>query len=279
MPRRDDDEFDDDRPRRRSEDDDDFDRPRRKSGGGGTTVVLIIVAVAMIGLCVVGGVGYGVWAAISKVREAAARMQSMNNLKQIALAMHMYEDNHSHLPMPSMTGPGDRNGLSWRAAVLPYLEQDAIFRSLRTDQPWDSPANRQFTSAPLRVFSSAGDPATQPEAGRTRFRVFVGGGAMFEWDKKTRVGGKEDERTAVITDGTSNTIMIVEAADPVPWAKPEELEYDPRGPLPRLGPPDRDVVLLSMADGAVKPMKKSTPEATLRPLITRNGGEVVSADF
>jgi hypothetical protein len=49
----------------------------------------------------------------------------------------------------------------------------------------------------------------------------------------------------------SNTIAVVEAADAVPWTKPEELDYNPNGPLPPLGLPGRKGILVLMADGHV----------------------------
>lgn len=278
MPRPDD--FDD-RPRqRRFEDDDDHDRPRRRKSGGGSGLLigLLIGGGVLVLLCaglLVGGFFY----ARSKVQDAAGRMVSSNNLKQLSLAMRNYESANSSLPLPSLTGPGDRNGLSWRAGLLPYVEQESVFRMLNTNERWDSPTNSRAATVAVQTFITPNDPETAPGTGRTRYRVFVGGGAMFEWDKKTKFFGKEDERTAVVTDGLANTIMIAEAAEAVPWPKPQELEYSPNGPLPQLGPPDRDTFLVAMGDGSVRPVKKDIKESTLRALITRGGGEVVPPDF
>jgi prepilin-type processing-associated H-X9-DG protein len=68
----------------------------------------------------------------------------------------------------------------------------------------------------------------------------------------------------------------VEAANGVPWTKPDDLPFDPNGPLPALGGQFRSGFNVLYADGSVKPIPRDTPEATLKALITRNGGEIVT---
>jgi hypothetical protein len=100
----------------------------------------------------------------------------------------------------------------------------------------------------------------------TYFRVFVGPGAAFEADKRVTFAG--------FTDGTSNTFLIVEAWDAVPWTKPEELDYDPNGPLPGLGGIAKDGSFrVCLADGSVHVVPKNAPEESIRALITRNGND------
>jgi hypothetical protein len=78
-------------------------------------------------------------------------------------------------------------------------------------------------------------------------------------------------------DGTSNTLMIVEAGEAVPWTKPEELIYLPDKPVPKLGGLFRDGFHACYADGSVQHISKEIfkDEPVLRALITRNGGEAV----
>jgi prepilin-type processing-associated H-X9-DG protein len=122
----------------------------------------------------------------------------------------------------------------------------------------------------VKQFQTVYDP--QPGA-RTPYRTFVGGGALFDPDGKP-------VRFTDIKDGSSNTIMLVHAADQVPWAQPRELPYSPTAPLPALGhatePRGANV---AMADGSVRYLKKETPENVIRGLITRAGGETVSLDW
>ena len=66
--------------------------------------------------------------AVQKVREAAARMQSQNNLKQIALACHMYNDTYQQLPRGGIAS-WDQNGPTWSflALLLPFVEQSNLY--------------------------------------------------------------------------------------------------------------------------------------------------------
>jgi prepilin-type processing-associated H-X9-DG protein len=81
-----------------------------------------------------------------------------------------------------------------------------------------------------------------------------------------------------ITDGSSNTILAVEAKREIPWTKPEDIPFDPNVPLPELGGFTPDGFNALFADGSVHYLKKSIAPTTLKALITRDGGEVISSD-
>lgn len=204
--------------------------------------------------------------AVQKVREAANRMRGMNNLKQMALAMHNYHDTFGHFPAAAICDKQGKPLLSWRVAVLPFLEQEALYKQFKLDQPWDSPHNIQLLKQMPKVYFREGvsrDGDTQ-----TYYRVFTGRQAPFDLRKGRRI--------ADFTDGTSNTLLIVEAAQSVPWTRPEELEYDPMKPIPALGRFSANGSVVGFADGSVRFLSATINEQTLRALITHNGGEIVN---
>src|SRR5260370_3576959 len=150
-----------------------------------------------------------------KIREAAARSQSANNTKQIGLAMHNYNDTHNSFPAHAIySKDGKTPLLSWRVAILPYLEQDALYREFKVDEPWDSPHNKKLISK-MPVNYKPGGAGTK-EVGKTYYQVVTGPDTVFDGAKKMKL---QD-----IKDGTSNTLMAIEAKDPVVWSKPEDLK-------------------------------------------------------
>jgi RNA polymerase sigma factor (sigma-70 family) len=199
--------------------------------------------------------------------ERKARGQSVNNLKQLGLAMHMYLDTYKRFPEPAIYDKNGRPLLSWRVALLPYLEQDALYKRFNLDEPWDSPQNKMLLGEMPKIFDhpSSMNWNINPS---TFYQVFVGKGAGFEKRKGMRF-------PTDIPDGAATTIMIVEVSSDLPWTKPEDLEYEADGPLPELGSKHQDVIHAAMFDGSVHTLPKNLDESVLRALITRNGGEVI----
>ena len=165
---------------RRPDDDypDDYDdRPRRRRRPpprrGSNTVWVVLGVVLLLGVCGVAMLFLGV----SKVRQAAALTQASNNLKQIGLGYHMYAGVNGSLPR-DIAGPDGTPLLSWRVAVLPYLEQGALHRRFRLDEPWDGPNNRSLLQAMPRVYANPRFPPPGP--GLTHFQSFVGPRTPFD---------------------------------------------------------------------------------------------------
>lgn len=202
--------------------------------------------------------------------------RAINNLKQIGLAFHNHESAFQFFP--SDVAFGVKNpAMSWRVQILPFIEQDNLnlYKQLDLMKPWDDPANlKVLESAEMpKVFEHPGRPAPK---GHTYFRVFSFPKNAKGNDRPAFEEGKRGPRIADFTDGTSNTFLVVEAGEAVPWYKPDVLPYDGKLPLPQLGDKDADLFLVVMTDGSVRPMRPSkVGERNLRAYITRAGGEVV----
>jgi beta-lactamase regulating signal transducer with metallopeptidase domain len=200
-------------------------------------------------------------------RKAAQRSQSMNNMKQIGLAMHNFQDTFGRFPPPSLLGPDGKTPHSWRVALLPYLEQSSLYNEYKLDEPWDSPANKKVLEKMPALFR---DPSDTSPAHCSSYFVPTGESTLFSGHVGTPI--------SQITDGTSNTIMVVQASREIPWTKPDDVLISADAPLPKLGLPGSDGFEAGFADGSVRRIKASIVEATLRALFTRSGGEVIDFD-
>jgi hypothetical protein len=243
-----------------------------------TGLVLGLVGTLMTCACV--PLGVLLWPAVQNVAEARDRVQSRNNLKQMALAMHNYHDVHGHFPAAALRAPGAqpfdpraRPLLSWRVALLPFLEQDQLYREFRLDEPWDSEHNKKLLPRIPKVYQLPGEQPG-PE-GLTKYQVFVGPFSPQSGAPISMFQRPVGMRMAEVPDGLSNTITVVEAANGVPWTKPEDLPFDLSKPLPPLGGRFRKGFHAAFADGSVRFIPKDTPERDLKEMITCNGGEVV----
>jgi hypothetical protein len=202
-----------------------------------------------------------------KVKEAAARAQSSNNLKQIALALHNYASVMGSLPPAAVCDKTGKPMLSWRVLILPYIEQQELYKEFKLDEPWDSEHNKKLLIKMPKIYELPGMP------NETHYRVFVGNDAMFEYLKGPKL---IDVHNA---DGISNTIMVVTAKDAVPWTKPDELDFDPDKDMTKLlGFFPGDVCMVGMGDGAVRGLSKKLSKKTLHGLITKSGGELTNFD-
>ena len=215
-------------------------------------IVTVVVLMFTVGIAAVGVTHQTAWLATSREpiftrSTAAPRMISQNNLKQHGLAVHSFaEFNHNRLPNDSFTRDG-RPLHSWQTILLPYLDQDDLFKKMKFDQPWNHPNNFESINTQLRIFqhpsaeskvTSSGLPATHYAANSLSF------------------GGDQPRRLADYFKGTSNTILIGEAVrNPRSWADPLG------GRDPRLGlnhpngfgsPSNQKATQFVFADGSVR---------------------------
>jgi hypothetical protein len=207
--------------------------------------------------------------AVGKVRAAAARLSDQNNLKQIGLGFHSLHDVTNGIAPYAMNQFGQPNrGLSWRVELLPYLEQDNLYRAFDTGSSWDSRTNARVSARPVRVYHTALN-LNQEATGDTPYRVFIGGGALFNEDGKRVAFGE-------VKDTLANTLMVVHATEQVPWAAPRDFAYSPDAPLPAVGHAAHpNWFNACLTDGSVRLIPAPMADAALRALVTRAGGEPV----
>ena len=153
--------------------------------------------------------------------------ESIARLKTIGIGIHNFHDTYKVL-IPAYSVDGERPLLSWRVHLLPFIGGQKLHALFRFDEPWDSEHNRQLVEFMPTVYEAAGSKAGP---GKTNFLAVRGEGAVFP-----DVVAGQAHNFASVRDGTSNTIMIVEASDPAAqeWTKPEDWPWTQEDPLKKL---------------------------------------------
>lgn len=188
-----------------------------------------------------------------------------NNLKQIALAWHNHEAVHGHFPSNEMDKKG-KALLSWRVQILPYIEELPLYQKFKLDEPWDSENNKKLIDEMPKLFAPVRGKA---EAGMTFYQSFTGEKALLKPGQKLTI--------AAITDGTSNTFMVAEAAKPVIWTKPDDLVFDGKE-VPKLGGMFDGNFHAAFCDGSVRRVRKTIDPDVLKLLINPSDGNAIPAD-
>jgi hypothetical protein len=245
---------------------DGFEAVSRQSLPGGSLGAMTPVSVAML------------LPAIQSARGAARRTQAMNNLKQLGLAMHNYHDVTKGFPPTANVDEDGKPLLSWRVHVLPFIEQQALYEEFHLDEPWDSEHNRKLIARMPEVYKA---PSSLAEPGKT---VYLGNAAkkgVFGLPSENQ-RGKSKWATGIrirdIRDGTSNTIMVVEAADSsaVIWTKPSDFVPDDDNPFAGLLGLRPEGFLACFCDGAVHVISPVVNKKSLQGMFTKDGGEIVN---
>jgi len=159
-------------------------------------------------------IGVGLFVGISWMM--AQRQESLENLKKIGLALHNYHDTFKAFPYAHFDDDSGTPRCSWRAALLPYIEEGALYEQYEDTQMWNSEKNlplSQETPAFYRSFFC------DCSGGKTPFKVIVDDRSIFPDDRNTGIRH--------VTDGTSNVILIVaDYENPVTWSEPVDLTLD-----------------------------------------------------
>ncbi len=233
--------------------------PKPSSGRRFKLVELLVVLgiiVLLIGLLL---------PAIRTAGPAARRAQCVNNLKQIALALLNYEQEHGALP-PAFTVDATGRALhSWRTLILPYMEQESLYRTIDLSKPWNDPANAKALETSVPVFRCPG--AVGPQYTTTYLAIVAPDGCFLP---------EESRRLAEITDAHESTLMVIEAGeeDSVPWMAPVDAD---ESLVMRLGPDTKlhhpGGMNACLVDGSVRFLKASTPDKVRRALLSISGND------
>jgi len=216
-------------------------------------------------------------------REASPENCCLNNLKAIGIALHHYNHQYGRFPPPYTVDEEGNRLHSWRALILPFLDRQDLFASIRFDEPWDSEHNRRVGSEGIRLFqcpSSASGENTNDFL--TNYVMITGPGTVGESLQGTRV---ED-----IADPYDATVLVAEVAQSdINWMEPRDYDFaaGPHRLVTRpdgeIGPTDlssyhRGVVNMLMVDGSVKRVPVDIDEKTFKALMTIRGGEEVELE-
>ncbi|WP_182866269.1 protein kinase domain-containing protein [Rhodopirellula sp. JC639] len=200
-----------------------------------------------------------------KTAEPVVQQGSVNHLRQIGLAFNNFHDVYRKFPGSVNVQEGAvRAGkkkvypFSWRVAILPFVEGARLYEQYRFDEPWNSEHNLKLLDQMPELYRSPSAPDSQP-GGHTNYLGFAAGNSA--------IGTEGGVGRSEFRDGTSNTLLLIETKNSVPWTKPEDLS----------GSDDIeffDPITYLMVDGSTR----TTPvldRDLLKKLITRDGGEVI----
>jgi hypothetical protein len=247
------------------------------------TIGVTLVVAHQVFFCIVLPLG-------EQSRTAARLMQCRDNLKEIGLALHNYHDVYRSFPPAYVADAEGRPMHSWRALLLPFLDEPERYAKYRFDEPWDSEHNLRLASD---LAEARRNPYACPEAELTDETSYVAvTGPNTAWP------GATCRRVSEFKDGISNTILVIEVADSgIRWTEPRDLAFD-EVPFtvtdPRTGGGrglssrhisdiggcfcDPEVFCgahVLVGDGSVRRLALETQPELLRAMLTIDGGEDV----
>ncbi len=201
-------------------------------------------------------------------------MQSkIRRLQKISLVIHNYESAFKCFPpgRPSQA-ESERGKLSWRVYLLPFLGEEQLYQQFRLNEPWDSSHNKPLLAKIPDVFRSTPWEflfANELPAGYTTWVAPVGNGTVF--------GQSEIVKFENITDGTSNTVWLVEVKPQhaVPWTAPQDYAFDPTNPVAGLNVSPNGKFVGGFADGSASQFQANMAAKNLLYLFQKSDGQIV----
>ena len=240
------------------------------------TLVEVLVVIAIIAIII--GL---LLPATRRARHASARAQCTNNQKQLMLGMHGYSDVHKGKFPPGCVGSGatPEERLSWMVAVLPYVEQESLYRQFDLDQDYEGNLGAAATRIKVYTCPAGADPESPDPVSHYVGMAGLGSDAPARPAGAPGNGVMGYDRQIMLTeidDGTSNTIALMETRTDIgPWARGGPATV--RG-FESAGRSVEDChegggLVVGMADVSVRFLRISTSPAKVAAAITVAGGE------
>lgn len=188
---------------------------------------------------------------LARTEQAAARVRDMNRFRQAGLAIHNYYDSMQAFPFTPAKGRDESADLSWRVRILPYLEQTELHQDIAHNEGWNSSHNREFQEQMPELLGSGSDSLSDI--------------VSIQLDQPL-------QHFQDITDGTSNTIALLQVKSGVPWMKPDSLSVDQAvALLDQL--PAGEGLLAVFFDGSVRYFNQDIDRETFRSALLPNDGK------
>jgi hypothetical protein len=229
---------------------------------GAGVVLMVLLVVLLLGA---GGATAIVVPVVATARSEAQRAQSEGHLKMLAIAIHHYHDEWGQFPPAVVKDAQGKPLYSGRVLLLPYLEQQSLYDAWNLSQPWDSPQNLPLARTTLEYFH---DPsAGKGRLSQTDYLFITGRGTIFEDGPPIHLYD--------VTDGSSNTIMMVEVKQSgISWAEPRDLNVSKLTSLPPGNRPSGNLV--AFADGHTNLIPPGVSLPDLQAATTRNEGDTTT---
>jgi len=234
----------------------------------------VVSAMVLANLCLVPSLVYPAF---------VARMNACkNNLKNLALGLHNYYDAHDTFPQYKAGDPS----VSWRVQLLPFLGHKVLRQSYADTAAWDGQTNLNVGQVQLDEYQCPSDWAqrdTDPQGRHfTSYTLPVSDTGIFREDRSLTF--------PEITDGTSNTMMVLEACQSgIVWTEPRDRvvaehsikirsRNEPMDQKPLLSSDHPEVAMTALADGSVRRLSSKMEPSVLQKLLTADGHEEID-DF
>lgn len=251
---------------------------RTQESSNTSTYVVVGCAVAgcilVMILAVVVAAGLIMYRSSAPAREAVKDIKSQNNLRHIAIGINHHQQTYKRWPASFNAGPDGAPLLSWRVHLLPFLDEEALYKQFRLDEPWDSEHNQKLITLIPEVYLS---PFSEAEVGLTTYLGNAVEGGVFIQPADGFSYPTQGLGEYGISDGTANTLLVLEVNDQhaVPWSKPADFDPEMDTDLFNwLNVRDGGELNAAYADGGWYYRGSADDIETFRAELTREGGEV-----